>query len=348
MEFNIGPRMLKTGLAATLTLIVTKALHLELEIVAAIAAVLAMQPSIMRSVKYIKEVLFSNGIAVVFALLGTFLLGTHPLAIGAVVILSIAINIRLGWNKTVSLTILTIMTMMLAQEDGFNIIFILDRIALVAIGVLSAFIVNILIFPPDHEKILYNMIRETSEKINFLMRVVPNKTMSVPKLKEVDREIEKLITKSKDYYEIISDERNSLLIRNRLNFLRNIVIYKHMIKGLEKQHRLILLLENKLSEIEKSSSNNQYLIKKLVNEINSYSENIFLMYEDKIVLDKDLQKETKAAMRVTINNLIDELQGADFGKWIDVFPVSNAIIELFYELEKLEKMVRFKEMKDKA
>jgi len=347
MEFNIGPRMLKTGLAATLTLILTKALQLELEIVAAIAAVLAMQPSIMRSVKYINEVLFSNGIAVVFALLGTFLLGTHPLAIGAVVILSIAINIKLGWNKTVSLTILTIMTIMLAQEDGFNFMYILDRIALVAIGVLSAFIVNILIFPPDHEKILYDMIRRTSDKINFLMRVVPNKTMSVPKLKEVDREIEKLITKSKDYYEIISDERNSLLIRNRLNFLRNIVIYKHMIKGLEKQHRLVLLLENKLSEIEKTSSANQHLIKKLVNEMNAYSENIFLMYEDKIVLDKDLQKETKAAMRVTINNLIDELQGANFEKWINVFPVANSIIELFYELEKLEKMVRFKEMKVK-
>ncbi|RCO04270.1 hypothetical protein DTX80_17925, partial [Bacilli bacterium] len=35
MEFNIGPRMLKTGLAVTLTLLVTGMLNLQLDIIAA-------------------------------------------------------------------------------------------------------------------------------------------------------------------------------------------------------------------------------------------------------------------------------------------------------------------------
>ncbi|MFD1852047.1 FUSC family protein [Oceanobacillus bengalensis] len=346
MEFNIGPRMLKTGLAASLTLLVTGMIGLELEIVAAIAAVLAMQPSIMRSLAYIKEVVVSNGIGLIFAILGTLLLGNHPLSVGAVVILSIAINIKLGLTKTVSLTILTIMTMMLSGDVGLNFVYIFERILLIAIGVISAFVVNVAVFPPNHQKILYNMISNAEEKINFLLRVIPSKAMSIPKLKEEDREIEKIITKSKDYYEIISDERNRLFIKNRMSFLRNIVIYKHMIKVLEKQNILVGVLEKNIIEIEKVSHEKPYLIKKLVAEINIYSENVFLMYEDKIILDADLQKEAKAAMRVTINKLIDDLQGAHFERWIYVFPVANSIIELFYELEKLEKFVRFKGLKE--
>ncbi|WP_156290070.1 FUSC family protein [Oceanobacillus salinisoli] len=346
MEFNIGPRMVKTGLAVALTLLVTGILDLELEIVAAIAAVLAMQPSIMRSFAYIKEVLVSNGVAVIFALLGTFLLGSHPLSVGAVVIISISINIRLGLNKTVSLTVLTIMAMMLASDNGINYIYIIERISLIAIGVISAFVVNVLVFPPNHKKNLYHLIKDTSEKINFLMRVIPNNTMSIPKQKEEDREIEKMITKAKDYYEIISDERNRLFIRNKTDFLRSIVIYKHMIKVLDKQYTLIYHLEKNLREIENSSSAKTFLIKKLVSEMNTYSENVLLMYEEKIKLDMDLQKETKAAMRLTINNLIDELQGAEFEKWSYVFPVANSLIELFYELDKLERLVRFKELKE--
>ncbi|WP_047986028.1 FUSC family protein [Ornithinibacillus californiensis] len=348
MEFNIGPRMVKTGLAVALTLIVTDLLKLDLEIVAAIAAVLAMQPSIMRSYAYIKEVVISNSIGIIFALGGYFLIGSHPLSVGAVVIMSIAINIKLGLTKTVSLTVLTIITMMLGGEDGVSYWYIIERLSLVAIGVLAAFIINALVMPPDHKKILFNLIKSASEQTNFLLRVISNKTMSVPQMRAEDKEAEKLINDAKNYYEIISDERNRLFIRKRLSFFRSIIIYKHMIQVLGKKHTLIRELEKNINEIELMPSNKSYLIKKLVQEINAYSENILLLYEEKIILDKDLQKETKAAMQVTINNLIEELQGAEFSKWAIVFPIANSIIELFFELNKLERFVRLKENRDKS
>ncbi|MEN2767422.1 FUSC family protein [Ornithinibacillus xuwenensis] len=344
MEFNIGPRMVKTGLAVALTLLITDFFNLDLEIVAAIAAVLAMQPSIMRSYTYIKEVVITNGIGIIFALIGYFLLGSHPLSVGAVVIISIAINIKLGLNKTVSLTVLTIITMMLGGEDGVSFIYIVERLSLVTIGVLAAFTINALVMPPDHKKILFNMIKKASDRTNFLMRVISNKTLSIPQMKVEDREVEKLINEAKSYYEIISDERNRLFIRKRLSFFRSIIIYKHMIQVLSKKHTLIRQLEKNMNVVEMMPSNKAYLIKKLVQEINVYSENILLLFEDKVVLDKDLQKETKTAMQVTINNLIEELQGAEFTKWAYVFPIANSIIELFFELNKLERFVRLKEI----
>lgn len=347
MEFNIGPRMVKTGLAVTLTLLVTSMLDLDLEIIAVIAAVLAMRPSIMRSIDYMKEVLIANSVAAVFSILGTFLLGTHPLSVGAVVILSIAVNVKLGLTKTVSLTTLTIMAMMLANEGGLNFVYIIERVSLIGIGVLSAFIINMTVFPPNHEKILYGMIKEAHEKTKFLLRVIPNKTMTIPHMREENKKIEKLINEASDYFDIIFDERNRLFIRNRMNFFKNIVIYKHMIQVLKKKHTLIRQLEKNIEEIEAHSGNQSYLIKKLVSEMTTYSENIFLMYEDKIILDKDLQKEAKVTMRLTINHLIEELQGSEFEKWNYLFPVANSLIELFYEMDKLERFVRKKEIKEK-
>lgn len=346
MEFNIGPRMVKTGLAVALTLIVTAWLDLKLEIVAAIAAVLAMQPSIMRSYTYIKEVVISNSVGIAFALAGYFMLGNHPLSVGAVVIISIAINIRLGLNKTVSLTVLTIITMMLSGDNGISFVYIVERLSLVAIGVLSAFIINALVMPPDHKKILFNMIKDASVRTTFMLRVVSNKTLSIPEMRAEEREIEKIINNAKNYYEIISDERNRLFIRNRYGFFRSIIIYKHMIQVLSKKQTLIRQLEKSMKDLEALSGNKTYLIKKLIHEINSYSENILLLYEKKIILDKDLQKETKAAMQVTINNLIEELQGSEFSKWATLFPIANSIIELFSELNKLERFIRFRESKE--
>ncbi len=341
MEFNIGPRMLKTGIAVTLTLVITSFFEMKLELVAAIAAVLAMQPSIMRSLTYLKEVVIGNSVAVIFSILGIFLLGDHPLSVGAVVIISIAINVRLGLNKTVSLTVLTIITIML-QSDGIDIPFIINRISLVVIGVISAFIVNALVFPPDHQKLLFKRIEDAVKQTLFLLRVIPNKTMSVPTIKDEDREIEKKITKIKDYFDILVEERGRLFIRNKINFLRTIVIYRQMIRVLEKQYTLIQQMENNMVEIEEMGSGKIQVIKRLINEITNYSENVFLLYQNKIVLDRDLQRETKNAMRLTINNLIEELQGSDYEKWTYVFPVANSLIELYGELDKLETFVRKK------
>ncbi|MFZ3579971.1 hypothetical protein ACOI1D_18820, partial [Virgibacillus sp. DJP39] len=172
-------------------------------------------------------------------------------------------------------------------------------------------------------------------------------TMRIPQMKKEDREIEKLINEAKDYYEIISDERSRIFIKNRRAFYRNIIVYKHMIRVLTKKQTLIQQLEKNIKEIDSIPGNKSFLIKKLVKEMNSYSENIFLLYENKIILNTDLQKETKAAMQVTINNLIDELQGAELYKWNFVFPIANSIIELFFELDKLERIVRISELKGK-
>lgn|SRR5690625_3594534 len=340
MNFNIGPRMMKTGLAVAMSIIVTEALGLELGMVAVITAVVAMQPSIMRSISHIKEVALSTAMGVFFALAGAYTLGLQPVSIGITVIVAIAVNIRLGWVKTVNITILTIAIIMLSGDEQIHFIYLIDRLSLIFIGISSAFLINALIFPPNHQKLLYGLLRSAREKTSFLLRVIPNKTMKVRELKKHKEDLAKQIKEVNDYLDVIIDEKSRMFIKKRMSFMRDIIIFKQMIKVIELEFQLIENLEDKIEEIEEISENQSFLVKKLVAKIVEYHENVILTYEGQVTIQKGLQRDSFTAMNLTINDLIDELQQSELEKWIEIFPVASSIVTLMVELEKLDKLTR--------
>lgn len=340
MNFNIGPRMMKTGLAVALTILITESLNLELGMVAVITSVIAMQPSIMRSVSYVKEVILSTIIGVTSALVGAYTLGLQPVSIGITVMLAIGVNIKLGWVKTVNITILTIAIIMLSKDEAISFMYLVDRLSLIFIGLSSAFLINAFIFPPNHQKLLYALIKKSLDKTSFLLRVIPNKTMKVKELKKKEVELKKDINEINDYLSVIVDEKGRMFIRNRINFMRDIVIFKQMLNVVELEYRLIENLEAKISSIEEISENQSFLVKKLVAKIVEYHENIILTYEDKVFVQRELQRESFSVMNLTINDLINELQQSEIEKWIEIFPVASSIVKLMVELEKLDRLIR--------
>lgn len=344
MNFNIGPRMMKTGLAVALSILVTETFNLELGMVAVITAVVAMQPSIMRSISHIKEVALSTLIGIVFALVGAYTLGLQPVSIGITVILAIAVNIKLGWVKTVNITILTIAIIMLSGDATIDFSYLVNRLSLILIGITSAFLINALIFPPNHQKLIYELIKDAFNKSSFLIRVIPNKTMKITERKESNEDLRKVIKEVKDYLEVIIDEKDRMFIRNRFQFMRDIIIFKQMVRVTELEYSLIQNLEDKLERIEEISENQSFLVKKLLAKIVEYHENIILTYEKKIKIDSSLQQDSFTAMNLTINDLINELQQSEIDQWIEIFPVASSIVTLMVELERLDKLVKRQKM----
>jgi uncharacterized membrane protein YgaE (UPF0421/DUF939 family) len=342
MGFQIGPRMIKTGIAVFLTLLLTDFLDTELRIVAVIASVLAMQPSIVRSWNYLKEVIVSNILAVLFAIGGLYVLGGTPISIGIVIILSIAINLKLGLNKTLNLTILAILAIMLSSTEEVNFFYILDRIELLVIGILSAFVVNVFVFPPKHQEIIYSHIKATGIKTNFLIKLLPEKAYQLKDIKKQIKEIEKEITKLKEYYQILFEERKRVFVKERGSFIREIIIYKQMIRVLEKELELIRSLFDNLKKVELISEKQTILSKKMIQELTRYQETIQLMYENKVIVKKDIDTESKKTMKLSINDLIKELKESDEENWYYIFSIANGIVDLAFETEKLERLVRRK------
>src|SRR5690625_580170 len=345
MNFNIGPRTMKTGLAVALSILVTELLNYDLGLVAVITSVVAMQPSIMRSVTYVKETAISTVIGIVFALVAAYTIGLHPLSIGITVILAIAFNMKMGWGKTVNLSILTIAIIMMSGEETINFMYLTQRLSLIVIGISSAFIINTLIFPPNHQKLLYDMITKALNKTSFLLRVIPNKTMKVKELKEKEKDLKDNIKEISNYLGIINDEKSMMFIRNRFHFMRDIIIFKQMLRVVELEYDLIKNLDLKLDKIEEISPNQSFLIKKLIAKIVEYHENIILTYEDKVTVQKELQQDSFNAMNLTINDLIGELQQSEIEKWIEIFPVASSIVQLMVELEKLDNYISRQEKK---
>lgn len=339
MKFNIGPRTMKTGLAVALAILITETFNYQFGLVAVITSVVAMQPSIMRSLTYIKETAISTVIGVVFALIAAYTIGLHPLSIGITVILAITFNIKMGWVKTVNLSILTIAIIMMSGEQTINFMYLTQRLSLIVIGISSAFIINTLIFPPNHQKLLYDVIKKALDKTSFLLRVIPNKTMKVKELKLKEKELKDDIKEISNYLSIINDEKGRMFIRDRFHFMRDIIIFKQMLKVVELEYRLIGNLELKMGNIEEISPNQSFLIKKLVASIVEYHENIILTYEDKVLVQKEMQKDSFTAMNLTINDLIGELKQSEIEKWIEIFPVASSVVELMVELEKLDKYI---------
>src|SRR5690625_7207274 len=105
-----------------------------------------------------------------------------------------------------------VIIMMISYEQ-FQFINLIYRIFFIFIGISSAFLINALVFPPNHQKLLYNLLTSAQEKTSFLLRVIPNKTMKVRELKNYKDELTKKIKEVDDYLDVIIDEKTGRLIQ---------------------------------------------------------------------------------------------------------------------------------------
>src|SRR5690606_27204841 len=118
---------------------------------AGIAAVFAIQPSIYRSYLTVIEQVQANVIGAFFAVLFGMYFGNNAFIIGLTVVLVIAINLRFKMEKTISVAIVTVIAIMESPSEQF-IEFASLRFLAILLGILSAFLVNLIFLPPKYEK----------------------------------------------------------------------------------------------------------------------------------------------------------------------------------------------------
>src|SRR5690625_5699025 len=123
------------------------------------------------------------------------------------------------------------------------------------------------------------------------------------KVRELKNYKDKLMKKIKevDYYlDVIIDEKSRMFIRDRMTFMRDIVIFKQMLKVIKLEAQLIQNLENKMEKIEEISENQSHLVKKLVAKIVEYHENIILKYERSEEHTSELQSRGHLVCRLLL------------------------------------------------
>lgn len=350
---NIGARIIKTGLSVTLAIIIANFLGLQPAVLCAVAAVIAIKPSVGKTWEYLKEVVVGNVIGAIFATLGFYLFGTEPVYIGLIVVLTIAVNLKLGLSKSINLSVLTVIAILTSSNlHDSTLSTAFNRLSIVGLGVLSSFLINIFILPPKHDDRYYELIRALNNKLITLMRIVPQKEISLKVYKQEKAEIDRLFDKSRGLYEILEEEKNKIWRKKYKLHTRKLIVFRQMLRVAKKEIVLVEKIEKHLNTMRQISLKQSEDVKNTLNELLQYQESILLMYEDKVLPKSNKQsiekrKKIVEKLKCTVNLLMKHYDPANEALWWRLFPIINALIETENELEKLESLVANYKLKQK-
>lgn len=159
---KIGARIIKTGIAVSITMYLCKFFNLEPAFFGAVSAVVNMQPSLFLTVKTAKDQIVVHLIAVAIGLLFGYLLGGTPIVMGLVSILLIMVYLKMGLHSGISMGIVAAVFVMGSSEDLF-LPHALNRTGVIFTGLTSAMLVNMLLWPPRYNRQLKEQLRQANE-----------------------------------------------------------------------------------------------------------------------------------------------------------------------------------------
>ncbi|MGG1554899.1 FUSC family protein [Paenibacillus ferrarius] len=228
-----GARVWKTGIAVVLALYISAWLNFTPPVIAAVAAIFAMQPSIYRSWRYFLEQLQTNIVGAAFALLAGMFFSQNIIAIGLVCIVVILLSIRLRMEETIGLTLVTVVAVMEASGEWR---FALNRLLLSIIGIACAFVVNVVFFPPKPKEQFAAQIGRVFSQMSLLLRTVISNEMKESVSRDEKDKLRGGLKALSDKYSLMEEEIKKLK-GGGMNRIRELVVYKQklltMYKGLE-------------------------------------------------------------------------------------------------------------------
>lgn len=161
----IGPRILKTGLAVIITLLLSQLFNLPHQFLAVVGAIVSMKTSVAQSVIQGGYQIAGTIIGGIVGLALLFIFGSNPFIVGIAIIIAIVVCIQLKMQEAVVLSGVVVAAVMVGVE-GDSLIYASERLLVTSLGIIVGVTVNVLLFPPKCEKHL----RVEIEKLNYMLK----------------------------------------------------------------------------------------------------------------------------------------------------------------------------------
>jgi uncharacterized membrane protein YgaE (UPF0421/DUF939 family) len=277
---KLGARILKTGVAIILALLISQLLNLPSPVFAGIAAIFAVQPTIYRSYMSIIEQVQGNIIGALIAIAFVLLFGNDIFIIGLATIIVITINLKLKIENTIGLSLVTLVVIMETPGDQF-IQFALIRFGTIMLGILSAFVVNLVFLPPKYENKLYNKISEVTEETIRWIRHSIRYASEHPFLKNDIENIKDEMIKLDQLYIMYQEERNYFK-KPTLVKSRKLVVYRQMIITTKRALQSLKRLHRYENEIQQMPQDFQAAIQLQLDCLINHHEQLLLKFIGKI------------------------------------------------------------------
>jgi len=248
---KLGARILKTGLVVVLTLVITHSFNIGPALLAVIAAVTALQPSLKQSVNYIIQQIEANAIGISCAILAILILGNDPITISLVVMVSIVLNLRLKLEKNIPLSIVTILSMMEATTSNV-FVFGLERFGMAMLGGTIALVVNHIFATRDYEKKLNKEFGLLDQKTQHIFKSLLSNHVRAKRIRQEMSFFQTHITDTQavfsfycnDYYWISYKKKGSL---------KKLLAFRRMLAMFSSTHELLkFMLEHRTHVLNKT------------------------------------------------------------------------------------------------
>ncbi|WML51304.1 aromatic acid exporter family protein [Neobacillus sp. PS3-12] len=286
---KLGARIFKTGIAIVLSLYLAQLLHSPSPIFAAIAAIFAIQPTIYRSYLSIIEQVQGNIIGALVSILAVLVLGNSFIVIGFAAIIVIIINLKLKIENTIGLSLVTLLAIM--ESTGGNFLqFSFIRFSTIMLGVLSAFIVNLIFMPPKYEQKLYTAISSTTEEMIRWIRLSSRHAFDHNHLKLDIEKLKENRIQTEQFYLMYKEERGYFK-KYHLEKSRKLVIYRQMINAVKKGLDTLKRLHRYENELLHLPLTFQQSIQAHLDILIYHHEQIMLRYIGKVPTPSSLEQD---------------------------------------------------------
>ena len=295
---KIGLRNIKTALAVSICILVSRLLHLEYPFYAVIAIIISMESSVSATFKAGKNRMIGTFIGALIAVLFSILAPNNILLIGLGIIVIIYICNRLKINSAISIGCIVFLAVMVnLKADTTPLYYATNRLLDTFLGILIAAIVNYFIFPP---KFLKKISTKSSSIVNEVSLLVKNfarneSNIQLKKLSSDISDLQKFIKAYKDDSKLRKDEEIEIDIVTRI--LEDCkYIQTHLAIAIELNDRCTLNKDNEQALIDLGAVIESVEDKSEENSTSNDNLNPIFNYHISIVLDK-LHEITKLSNR---------------------------------------------------
>lgn len=239
-DMKLGARIFKTGIAIVLALYIAKLVGMTSPVFAGIAAIFAIKPTIYRSYLSIVEQVQGNVIGAVVAVAFGLIFENNYIIVGLAALITIMIMLRLKLENSISLGLVTMIVILESPGEHF-LEFAWLRFATILIGILSAFIVNLIFLPPKYETKLFHRMSNLTEDIFTLIRLILSHDSEHHVMKIEIEKIRDRLVKVNQFYTLFNEERRYFK-KSTPEKKRKTVIYRQMVTASQDCFDILKLL----------------------------------------------------------------------------------------------------------
>ncbi|WP_027086040.1 FUSC family protein [Cohnella panacarvi] len=332
---TIGARVLKTGLAVAVALWVGMLVKLDTPLIAAIAAIFTIQPSIYRSWVQLLDQLQGNMMGAAIAIVAVWSVGNSPILVGGVCIGVILLCLRLRVKEdAIGLTLVTVVVVMEAQGESWLLAF--DRLAAILTGIVSAFVVNVAVAPPRHRNRFVNRVQEAEALLSRLLRTAISNELKETVFQDEYKRIRGMLRKLEEFYALFAEER--VWRREvRLQRARLLIVYQGMIAALEKGVSLLDAVEEIYFSVSTAQAWNR-IIDRQIESLCGYHEQLMWKWQGKMKPGSHAAAPPEE-VSMLLSEMIVDRDESDPTSRAKLLVITSAVFSYEQQLRRLDKLM---------